>query len=193
LSFVYLNPVSKPSAPQDPYVPRLQLGHHPPRIALFPNLFTDSAAFLSDLSKALALLVPGALFPCFDKKYGRYMSTPASPELRDRIVKESDAVLLAYGHCGSCTSGVVHDGVQLARGGVPVVVLVTARFREEATFLASALGLPDLPFVVLPHPVAGNEAAFHRALAGAIAPMVLNALKTGECGDASGFKYVGPA
>jgi hypothetical protein len=189
MSFVYLNPVAVPSALQDPYLLRLQIGKKPPRIALFPNLFTDSAAFLADLSAALLPLVPGATFPYFDKKYGRYMSTPAPAELRDRIVKESDAVVLAYGHCGSCTSGVVHDGVQLARSGVPVAVLVTARFCDEAIFLASALGLPGLPLVILPHPVAGKDAAFHRVLAEAAAPVVLHALMTGERGDVS---MIGP-
>ncbi len=182
--FIYLDPTAQPSAVQDAYTPRLKPGGAP-RIALFPNLFTDSAAFLKDLSIPLARLVPGATFPYFDKQFGRYMSVPASPELKARILAESDAVLLAFGHCGSCTSGVVHDGVALARSGMPVAVLVTKRFREEALFLARALGLPDLPFVFLPHPVAGEDADFHSALAAAIAPAVLAALNRGESADAT--------
>ena len=50
-----------------------------PRIALFPNLFADSKPFLLDLADPLGRLIEGATFPYFDKKYGRYMSTPATP------------------------------------------------------------------------------------------------------------------
>ncbi|MET0988482.1 MAG: hypothetical protein ABW034_24045 [Steroidobacteraceae bacterium] len=181
---VYLNPVAKPTKPQRPYLPRLRIGAAV-RIAQYPNLFTDSAAFLADLVEALKPAVPTATFPYFDKQFGRYMSTPASPELRARMLAESDAVVLAYGHCGSCTSGVVHDGVLLAHVGMPVAVLVTERFRDEAEFLARALGLPGLPFVFLPHPVAGQDAAYHRALAQAIAPLVLSALTQGQSSDAT--------
>jgi hypothetical protein len=42
-----------------------------------------------------------------------------------------------------------------------------------------------LPFVFLPHPVAGEDAALHRALAEAIAPWVLAALTEGTSRDAS--------
>ena len=192
MNFTYLDPVARPTAPQEPYRPRLDPAMRAPRIAMFPNLFADSKAFLGDLAEMLARHRPDARFPYFDKKYGRYMASPASDALRDEIVAASDAIVLAYGHCGSCTSGVVHDGVLLARRGRPVCVLVTARFREEALFLASALGLPELPFLFLPHPVAGESAAFHRALAEAIAPRVLTALHEGDSGDASSF-VPGPA
>ena len=94
-------------------------------------------------------------------------------------------MVLAYGHCGSCTAGVTQDGAALARAGKPVAILVTKRFREEALFLARALGLPALPFVFLPHPVAGEDADVHRALAEAIAPWVLAALTQGKSTDAS--------
>jgi hypothetical protein len=183
--FVYLNPVAKPTAPQDPYLPRLLAAGRTVRVAQFPNLFADSAAFLADVTEAMASLLPNATYPYFDKRFGRYMSTPASPELRERILAESDAVMLAYGHCGSCTSGVVHDGVLLARAGMPVAVMVTERFRDEARFLARALGLPDLPFIFLPHPVAGQDVTYHRALATAIAPFVLSALVDGRSADAT--------
>jgi len=180
----YLDPTAQPAAPQDAYTPRLDVGPAP-RIALFPNLFTDSAAFLHDLSGPLSRLIPGATFPYFDKQFGRNMSVPVSSVLKARILDESDAVVLAYGHCGSCTAGVTHDGVALARAGKPVAILVTKRFREEALFLARALGLPAVPFVFLPHPVAGQDAAVHRVLAEGVAPWVLAALLEGKSTDAS--------
>ena len=138
-----------------------------------------------DLARPLGRLLNGSTYPYFDKQYGRYMSTAASPELRARIIESSDATVLAYGHCGSCTSGVVHDAVLLAKHGHPVVALVTQRFREEALFLAQALGQPGLPFVFLPHPVAGQTAAWQRELGDRIAPAVVDALLSGSSKDAS--------
>lgn len=182
MAIQYLNPTAETVTPQEAYLPRLG-DLATPRLALFPNLFADSREFLLDLAKPLARLSPQASFPYFDKQFGRYMSTPATQELRTEIKAASDAVILAYGHCGSCTSGVVHDGVLLAREGKPVCVLVTARFRDEALFLAKALGLPDMPFVFLPHPVAGRTADWHQELADKIADDVMRALKTGASFD----------
>ncbi len=185
--FAYHDPYAEPGAAIDPYSPRLKPGLSPARIALFANLFTDSVAFLEDLSVPLGRLLPGAKFRPYDKQFVRNMSVPASGELVQRIALESDAVVLAYGHCGSCTAGVVQDGILLARAGVPVVVMVTQRFREEAAFLARALGIPDVPFVFLPHPVAGRETAFHKALAQAVAPAVVSAMLNAASTDASDF------
>ena len=186
-SFVYHDPYAEPGVPIDPYCPRLRPGASPARIALFANLFTDSVAFLEDLSAPLAQLLPGAKFQAYDKQFVRNMSVPASAELVQRIASECDAALLAYGHCGSCTAGVVQDGILLARAGVPVAILVTQRFREEATFLARALGIPGVPFIFLPHPVAGREAAFHKARAQAVAPAVVSAMLNAARTDASDF------
>jgi hypothetical protein len=104
-TITYLDPTAQPAAAQDAYTPRLDIGTCP-RIALFANLFTDSTVFLHDLSRPLSRLLPGASFPYYDKQFGRNMSVPVSSALKARILAESDAVVLAYGHCGSCTAGV---------------------------------------------------------------------------------------
>ena len=67
----------------------------------------------------------------------------------------------------------------LARSGVPVVALVTEEFEEEARFVARASGMPALPLVVLPHPVAGTPATAQDALAERIAPRCLELLEGG--------------
>lgn len=187
-SFQYCDPHAEPGAAIDRYEPRLARDAKSPRIALFPNLFTDSVEFLQDLARPLATLLPGAQFGQYDKKFLRSMSVPASRELIQKIATECRAAVLAFGHCGSCTCGVVQDAVQLARAGVPVVALITTRFADEARFLARALGLPGIPFVFLPHPVAGRDAEFHRALAGHIAPAVVAALTDAVGTDAAEFR-----
>jgi hypothetical protein len=50
----------------------------------------------------------------------------------------------------------VRDGVKLARKGMPVVSLVTEEFWPQGNFVARSLGMPDVPRVQLPHPIAGT-------------------------------------
>jgi hypothetical protein len=50
----------------------------------------------------------------------------------------------------------VRDGVNLARRGIPAVTLLTTEFEAQGDFVARSVGMPDVPRVVLPHPVAGG-------------------------------------
>lgn len=43
----------------------------------------------------------------------------------------------------------------LEKKGIPTITLVTDQFRELASAEAKALGIPELPLVVIPHPVGG--------------------------------------
>ena len=50
----------------------------------------------------------------------------------------------------------MRDGVKIARRGMPVVSLVTEDFWDQGNFVARSLGMPDVPRVQLPHPIAGT-------------------------------------
>ena len=50
----------------------------------------------------------------------------------------------------------MRDGVNLARLGIPAVALVTEDFWPQGNFVAQSLGMPDIPRVQLPHPLAGT-------------------------------------
>jgi hypothetical protein len=50
----------------------------------------------------------------------------------------------------------VRDGILLARRGRPAVALVTDVFVPQADFVSAAAGMPDIPRVVMAHPVAGS-------------------------------------
>ena len=49
----------------------------------------------------------------------------------------------------------MRDGVNLAKLGIPAVALVTSEFWPQGDFVAQSLGMPDVPRVQLPHPIAG--------------------------------------
>ena len=53
----------------------------------------------------------------------------------------------------------MRDGINLARLGIPAVALVTEDFWAQGDFVAQSLGMPDIPRVQLPHPVAGTGEA----------------------------------
>ena len=59
----------------------------------------------------------------------------------------------------------MRDGINLARRGVPAVALVTQEFVPQSVFVARASGMPDIPRVILPHPVAGTGRASLRSIA----------------------------
>jgi hypothetical protein len=71
----------------------------------------------------------------------------------------------------------VRDGIELARRGRPALAFVTDEFWAQGDFVAAAAGMPDLPRLRLPHPVAGSGAAALRALAEHIHGEVLARLR----------------
>lgn len=186
-SFQYLNPFSPPGKAPDPYTPRLDTSRRGLRISFLSNMFTDATAFLTDLEEPLRPLLPGATFRLFDKIHRRHTSYPLNETRVTEIAAASDAVITAFGHCGSCTNGTVRDAVSFARAGIPVVALVTQKFMDEANFVSRAAGIPDVPFVFLPQPTAGRELSFQRALGRAIAPLIVTALTQGKTQYAMDF------
>ena len=50
----------------------------------------------------------------------------------------------------------MRDGISSARRGVPAVALVTEQFWPQGDSVALSAGMPDIPRLRLPHPVAGS-------------------------------------
>ena len=71
----------------------------------------------------------------------------------------------------------MRDGVNLAKLGLPAVALVTEEFWPQGDFVARSLGMPDVPRVKLPHPVAGTGTRNIDKVAREIAPQVIEALE----------------
>jgi hypothetical protein len=71
----------------------------------------------------------------------------------------------------------VRDGIELARRDTAVVALVTEPFWQQGDLIAVSNGMPDIPRVRLPHPVAGSGAAAMAQLAEQIAPRLIAVLR----------------
>jgi hypothetical protein len=70
----------------------------------------------------------------------------------------------------------VRDGINAATLGIPAVALVTKDFWPQGDFVARSLGMPDLPRIKLPHPVAGTGSNNMREIARQTVPLILEAL-----------------
>lgn len=73
----------------------------------------------------------------------------------------------------------MRDGIAIARAGLPAVAFVTTEFWPQGDFVASAEGMPGVPRVQLPHPVAGTGRVAMTELASSIAGQVLERLVHG--------------
>jgi hypothetical protein len=51
------------------------------------------------------------------------------------------------------------DGIKLEEHGVPTAVISTKPFISSSKAMAVAHGIPDYPFVTIPHPIAATEVA----------------------------------
>lgn len=71
----------------------------------------------------------------------------------------------------------MRDGVLLARRGIPAIALVTTKFWAQGDFVARSAGMPDIPRVELPHPVAGSGHGRMALVADSICPILVTAFK----------------
>ena len=72
----------------------------------------------------------------------------------------------------------MRDGVNIARQGIAAVALVTDDFWAQGDFVARSVGLPDLPRVRLPHPVAGTGTPNMVKVAEAVAGQIIAAFES---------------
>ena len=70
----------------------------------------------------------------------------------------------------------MHDALAAETRGIPAVAVMTDRFEPSARAVAELNGLPDYPYVVIPHPVANDSDAALRAKAEAVVERLVSLL-----------------
>ncbi|NCF44028.1 MAG: hypothetical protein GWP70_04310 [Proteobacteria bacterium] len=71
----------------------------------------------------------------------------------------------------------MRDGINTAKRGLPSVALVTEEFWPQGNFTAVSLGMPEVPRLQLPHPLAGTGQNHLREVAAQLAPQIIEQLK----------------
>src|SRR5215471_17638267 len=92
------------------------------------------------------------------------------------MARECDAVLGTTADCGSCTSWLMRDMVELERRGVPTAAYTAQIFDDDAHWSAKTFGLPELPIVLVPQPFTNRTPAAIRRMVDDSLPRVIEAL-----------------
>ena len=71
----------------------------------------------------------------------------------------------------------MRDGIELARRDRAVIALVTEPFWPQGDLIALSNGMPDLPRLRLPHPVAGSGNDAMARLADSLTPRIVAVLR----------------
>ena len=71
----------------------------------------------------------------------------------------------------------MRDGIAFARRGIPAVALITEKFWAQSQFIGRSAGIPDLPRLMLPYPVAGEAESVIDAIAVKYARTMLGMLR----------------
>ena len=74
----------------------------------------------------------------------------------------------------------MHDAIELEKMGVPAAAICTEPFISSAKAMSRIGGIPDYPFVVLPHPLGNLSGETLRERAKQAAPDVLRILMVRE-------------
>lgn len=126
------------------------------QITLYSNNKQNSDHFLEAVASALTAE--------HDVEVSEVVYKPAASSpgsrwgLLDEVAADTDAVLLAYGDCGSCTTYTVHDAIEFERRGIPTVSYSTDEFVALGQYDAFHRGCPGLPLVQIEHPMASIDA-----------------------------------
>ncbi len=172
-----LSPLGRPSGAQTPIAPRID-SVAGKTIGLLDNTKNNADLLLDEIGRVL-LAEHGVKAIVSRRKIG---SSPGAPEDMLAELAGCDAVVNAYGDCGSCTSWCVHDSVMLERRGIPTATVNTDEFAVLGQMAATALGMPGLPIVVVPHPMGDLVESLVRERSRAAVDQVL-AILTGDARD----------
>jgi hypothetical protein len=74
----------------------------------------------------------------------------------------------------------VRDAISFARLNIASVAIISDAFWAQGDFVARSVGMPDVPRVRIPHPVAGTGAAAMAAVAEQIAEEIMSKLEIAQ-------------
>lgn len=144
-------------------------------IGLLDNCKTNADIFLEEVGQILRDEYG------VEEVIGRRKSKSAIPagELVIHLAEQTDAIVNAYGDCGSCTSWTVYDSVEFEKNhGIPTATVESTEFLKLAQAEARAQGLPGLPLIEIPHPMGSVSVAIVRDRARIAVSAIVHVLTT---------------
>ena len=166
--------------------PRGEVEHQSLPIAERLDSLEGATVGLLDNSKSNADIFLKAIGEHLQSEYGVeeivYRRKDKSPipadSIADQLHSQCDAVINAYGDCGSCTSWCVYDSIDLEKKGTPVATINSDEFVKLGQSEAQSLGMPGLPLVTVTHPMGDLEEPEVLARAESAIEEIVDALTT---------------
>jgi hypothetical protein len=166
VAILVLDPVQQPLAADDsaglPLAPRLDTLNGK-TLGLWNNEKLNAAKLLELIRSELATRYS------FEVVRGVYDPGNLMPEDGWGEIDKCDAVILANGDCGACSTSGIVNAIELEKRGIPTLLVATPPFTEAVKASASLRGMPAIRWAVIEHPVAslGEAALRERAVAAA--------------------------
>lgn len=116
-------------------------------LGLYSNIKLNSAKLLEFMRMEL------------EKEYsftvirGFYDASKLVPDDAWGEIHKCDAVLLANGDCGSCSSSGIANAIELEKRGIPTLLVSTAPFYGVVKTMSELRGMPAIKWAVVDHPI----------------------------------------
>jgi len=91
-------------------------------------------------------------------------------------VGRCDAVIMATGDCGACSTSGIANAIELEKRGIAAVLVTTPPFVQVVETTVKLRGMPGISWAVVPHPLGSLDETDLRARAREALPQVLEVL-----------------
>jgi hypothetical protein len=149
MSIIVLDPAQEPvaqTASSYPMAPRLATLDGK-RLGLYSNVKLNSARLLDFVADELAKEFS------FDILRGFYDAAQLMPDDGWGEIDTCDAVLLANGDCGACSSSGIANAIELEKRGIPTLLVSTTPFFPVVKTMSELRGMPQIKWAVVDHPI----------------------------------------
>jgi hypothetical protein len=119
-------------------------------IYLVSDGFPGADAFLNQIKVWFSKNMP-AVTTEFRLKSGGFADE--DPKLFAEMKQKANGVIMAIGHCSTCTPATVGHCITFEKMGLPSAPIVTIAFKDLAKTNAAKRGMPDERICFTPHPV----------------------------------------
>jgi hypothetical protein len=154
----FLDPVQEPVAALHGPAPRLATLAGK-RLGLYNNDKLNSARLLELIAEELARDYE------FEVQTGSYWAFKLMEPGDWGDVDRCDAVILANGDCGACSSSGIANAMELEKRGIPCLLISTTPFTDAVATMARLGGMPDIRWAIVDHPLGSLAEAELRARA----------------------------
>jgi hypothetical protein len=169
-----VNPVAVSATPQTPPANR-DGSLAGKRVGLYWNMKSGGDVALRAAQKGIQEKFPDTSFELVIGSVGATLHH-ATPDDLERIARDFDAVVASTGDCGSCTSWLIHDIVEMEKRGVPATAFVAEGFASDARHSAQNFGVGRASLTIMPGPFTNQTEGNIQDMVAAAIPDVVSAL-----------------